>query len=248
MKRTGYETRKLKDLRKGDIVRMRIPFEENTTDYYNGYHPKEIRGHMFRDRFGQTSKPRFIIVIGRDDEHVIYLPLTSRHTGYDPQHQYMLQDNSMTWKYDDDMKSYVEIDSMRAVYTNPEWGVQFIGSVMENDMANIMVKLSRHEIDFGSKRDQRAYVSHKKEEAFERKLDENGYILSEKQFEGKTYTREDGCTVTKSRWGLVTYHVPLSKEEVARMVSIREGKPMDEFTRAVTDITEKLGTMESEAM
>lgn len=34
--------KKPKDLRKGDIIRIRVPFEENTSDYYNGYHPKEI--------------------------------------------------------------------------------------------------------------------------------------------------------------------------------------------------------------
>ena len=39
----GGETRKLQELRKGDIVFLDIPFEENTRDYYNGYTPEEIR-------------------------------------------------------------------------------------------------------------------------------------------------------------------------------------------------------------
>ena len=65
VKDESREYRKPKDLRKGDIVFMRIPFEENTSDYYNGYRPKEIRGNLFRDRNGDSSKPRFVIEIGR---------------------------------------------------------------------------------------------------------------------------------------------------------------------------------------
>lgn len=248
MEQRYRETRKLKDLKKGDVIHMRIPFEENTRDYYNGYKPKEIRGHMFKDKFGQTSKSRMVVVIGWDDYNIMYLPLTSRHTGFDSHHQYELQDNSMTYKRDLSMKSYVEVDSMRAVYANPEWDIQYIGRVTENDMVNIMVKLGKHEIDFDSKRDQRAYISRSKDALFEKQLEENGYMLSEQVFEGKTYTREDGRTITKSRWGLVAYHVPLSKKEVTELVAKREGKPMDDFTKAVTDITEKSAQREREVI
>lgn len=234
-----YESRKLCELKKGDIIRTRIPFEENTPDYYNGYYPKQIRGRLFRDRFGNTSKPRFVIVVGYDENNIMYLPLTSRHCRCDERHQYTLQDNSMTWKRDSDMKSYVECNSLRAIRINPEWDMQYIGRIEENDMTNIMVKVGKYEIDFESKRDQRAYISKTKEEAFERRLKENGYTLSHKEFESRTYTSDNGRTVTKSRWGLVKYHVPLSKEEVTKLVAKREGKPMDDFTRAIRNITEK---------
>ena len=66
------------------------------------------------------------------------------------------------------------------------------------------------------------------------------------EFTEKTYRKEDGRTITKSRWGLVKYHVPLSKEEVTELVAKREGKPIDDFTRAVADITEKSVKKESE--
>ncbi len=240
------ETRKPVDLRKGDIIRMRIPYEENTSDYYNGYRPKDIRGGVFKDRFGDTSKPRFVIVVGRDDRNILYLPLTSRHSRFDDKHHYVLQDNSMTIKKDPDMKSYVECDALRAVYTKPDWDIHYFGCVAENDMVNIMVKVGKRELDFESKRDQRVYVSAKKEEKFERILSENGYELSDKDMTQKIYKKEDGRTVTKSKWGLVHYHVPLSKEEVTEIVAAREGKPVDEFTKAVADITEKSVHMESE--
>ncbi len=247
--------KKLRDLRKGDIVYMGIPFEENTPDYYNGYNPKEIRGgHLYRNKEGLTGKSRCIVVIGRDENNVMYLPLTSRHHGFDSRHQYRLKDNSMTYKKDPDMKSYVEVDSLRAVYASPEWNIKYVGRIVENDMANIMVLLGRRDIDFESKRDQRVYVSRNKEETFERNLKDNGYVLSGEGFEEKTYSNENGRTVIKSRWGLVKYHVPLSKEEVIELVAKRENKsaeditraeikyeikPVDDFTSAITDMTEK---------
>lgn len=250
----GY--RKLEDLKKGDIIRMRIPFEENTTDYYNGYRPKEIRGHLFKDRFGNTSKPRFVVVVGRDRDNVVYLPLTSRHSRFnnDSQHHYMLQDNSMTWKKDPDMKSYVECHSLRAVHADPEWNIQYFGRIAENDMVNIMVKAGKNEIDFDSKRDQRAYVSRNKEEKFEKTLEERGFVLQQdikghsynEEVQGKVYRRPDGYTVEKQKWGLVRYHVYVTKKEVTNMVAAREGKPLDDFTKAVADITEKTASKESE--
>lgn len=258
MERSERETRKLRELHKGDIIHMRIPYEENTADYYNGYDPKEIRGHLYRNKDGETSKPRMVVVVGHDGNSIQYLPLTSRHeSSHDSEHQYTLRDNSMTRRKDPSMKSYVEVDSLRSVYANPEWDISYTGRVTESDMANIMSKLGKKEINFNSKRDQRAYVSRNNDTAFERRLKENGYDLDKEQYQGKIYKKEDGRTVTKSRWGLVQYHVPLPKEEVAEMVSRREGMPVgvsllmakksadtaedfvDDFAKAVMDLTEK---------
>lgn len=248
MEHEEFATRKPKDLRKGDIVRMRIPFEENTPDYYNGYKPEDIRGELYKDRFGSTSKPRFVIVMGQEGRNIIYLPLTSRHSGFDSEHQYTLQDNSMTWKKDPDMKSYVEVDSVRAVYANPNWDIQYIGRAAENDMVNIAVRLGKTTLDMDSKRDQRVYVSRNNTASFERNLAEKGYEVSKSEPNQTTYRNKEGRTITKQKWGLVRYHVPLSKEEVTNLVAERENIPVDEFTKAVTDITEKLASIESEVM
>ena len=242
VKDESREYRKPKDLRKGDIVFMRIPFEENTSDYYNGYRPKEIRGNLFRDRNGDSSKPRFVIVIGKDDRQLIYLPLTSRHARFDSEHQYMLQDNSMTYRKDPDMKSYVECDALRTVYIKQDWDIQYNGRIAENDMANIMSRVGKRELDLSSRRDQRVYVSQNKTEAFEQKLKKNGYTVTDSRMLEKTWQAEDGKTVTKSKWGLVHFHVPLSKEEVTELVAERERKPVDDFTRAVMTITDNQAT------
>ena len=215
--------KKLKDLRKGDVIRMRIPFEENTPDYYNGYKPKDIRGHLVKDDKGRPSKPRFVIVVGRDESNIMYLPMTSRHSGFDSERQYPLEDNSMTWKKDPDMTSWVEVNSLRAVYANDEWDIHHFGRISDNDMANIMVRVAKREINFESKRDQRAYVSRNKEGLFEQTLKEHGYKLTREDFNGKVYDNEDGKTVTRTKWGLVHYHVQLTMDEVKDMVKAREG-------------------------
>lgn len=236
MQTKSREKKQLHSVRKGDIIYMGIPFEENTRDYYNGYSPEEIRGGLYVDRNGNTGKARYVVVIGFDDASIQYLPITSRHARFDTNHQYELQDNSMTYKKDPDMKSYVEVDSLRSVFVNPKWNLTYQGRIADEDMANIMVKLSKRSINFESDRDQRAYVSRKREGAFDDKLRENGYSLSEDKGKYKVYEKEDGRTVTKTKWGLVKYHVPLSKEEVAALIAKHEERPVDEFSKAVASI------------
>lgn len=230
--------KKFQSLKKGDVVRMRIPYEENTPDYYNGYSPKEIRGELFKDKYGMDSKPRFVIVIGKDGNNLLYLPMTSRHSRFDTKHQYVLQDNSMTWKRDPDMKSYVEVSSLRAIRIKQEWDVQYFGRIAENDMANIMSQAGKNQLNLESKRDQRVYVSRNNEQKFEEQLFAHGFALTKEEALRKEYKKEDGITVTRTKWGMVKYHVPLSKEEVAALVAERESPPEDDFTRAVRSITE----------
>lgn len=238
----SYYRKTVKELHKGDIIRMFIPFEENTPDYYNGYSPESIRGGPYVDRNGQTGKVRYAIVIGHEFDSIQYLPLTSRHTRFDTFHQYELQDNSMTYRKDPNMKSYVEVNSLRSVYVDSKWKITVQGQIAEADMANIMVKLGKHRIDFESDRDQRVYVSKSNNERFEKKIEENGYLFVEENAAYKEWENPDGKTITKTRWGLVKYHVPLSKEEVTELVAKHEGKPMDDFSRAVAAISR----MESE--
>lgn len=71
------QKKSLKEVRKGDILYMGIPYEENTKDYYNGYRPQEIRGGLYTDKDGRAAKARYVVVIGRGDNDIIYLPLTS---------------------------------------------------------------------------------------------------------------------------------------------------------------------------
>lgn len=86
-------------------------------------------------------------------------------------------------------------------------------------------------------------MSQNKAAAFDRQLEENGYKLSTNGEDSMTYKKEDGRTITKTKWGLVKYHVPLSKEEVTELVAKHEGMPVDsygsvdDFTKAVESIT-----------
>ena len=134
------------------------------------------------------------------------------------------------------MKSYVEVSSLRAVYVNRKWDLQFFGRIAENDMANIMVQAGKNQLDLNSKRDQRVYVSRNKEQKFEEQLTASGFALVKEEAFQKEYKKEDGRTVTRTKWGMVKYHVPLSKEEVKALVAKRETPPEDDFARAVQSI------------
>ena len=53
--------KQMKDLTFGDIITTRIPFEEITKDYYNGYNEYDVRGELFNVN-GQRSKVRPVMV------------------------------------------------------------------------------------------------------------------------------------------------------------------------------------------
>lgn len=216
-------TRKLTALRKGDIVNINVLYEENTRDYYNGYKPEEIRGHRFKDRFGQSQKRRMVIYIGRDGDTMLFLPLTSQTAESSIPHQYILKDNSMTPRRNPDMKSYVDVENLRAVHISYHRDIAYTGRITKEDLANIMHRLSNFTLQFNSRRDQRGYVPDDMEEVFQAELENQGYQLRSETEYKKTYAKESGETVTRTKYGIVHYHVPVTKEQVYIMVCHREG-------------------------
>lgn len=219
--------RKLYMLHRGDIINIEVPFEENTEDYYNGYQPSEIRERPFTDRFGKSSKRRMVVYIGRDDDMVYYLTLTSKTGRYkDKEHQYELKDNSMMPGYDGTRnKSFVEVDSVRTVRVPMEKLIPFTGTLGKEDSENIFHRISRNTLQFDSKRDQRGWISPDVQDQFEETLQAHGYMQKEGTGDHKVFI-QDGTTktITQTKDGLVHYHVPLSKQTVWRLVSRREGK------------------------
>lgn len=220
---TQKRTRKLTALRKGDIVNINVLYEENTRDYYNGYKPQEIRGHYFVDRFGNSQKRRMVIYIGRDGENMLFLPLTSQSTENSLPHQYILKDNSMTIRRDPEMKSYVEVECLRAVHISYHRDIPYVGRITKEDMANILHRLSNWTLQFGARRDQRGYVPDDMEEVFQKELAHQGYQLESETDYKKVYAKASGETITRTKYGLVHSHVPVTKEEIYSMVCYREG-------------------------
>lgn len=227
MEETLRKTKKLGTLEKGDIVTLNVPFEENTRDYYNGYKPEEIRDKPFTDRFGKSSKRRMVIYIGRDRKDMLYLPVTSK-TGqhHDILHQYQLKDNSMTL-FPDGPKynSYVEVDSLRAIRISYYRDLCYVGRIGQEDLDNIMHRISNRTLQFNSKRDQRGYIPASMEETFVNEIKARGYVLDKESDYEKRYRKEEtGQSITRTKYGEVYYHHSLTKEEVRKLVSLREGQ------------------------
>ena len=223
----GGETRKLQELRKGDIVFLDIPFEENTRDYYNGYTPEEIRGKPFTDRFGRSSKERMVIYIGRDGKHMSYLPLTSKSadTEHDKAHQYELKDNSMTLRGTRKRRSFVEVDSLRCIKLKYDADLPYTGRIRRDDLENLLHRIANNTLQFDSDRDQRGYIPNYMPETFEEELHNRGYELTKETPLAKTFTKE-GTTksITRTKYGVVHYHNQMTKQEVCDLVGKREGK------------------------
>ena len=190
MDKVQSRTRKLTALRKGDIVNINVLYEENTRDYYNGHKPQDIRGHRFVDRFGNSSKRRMVIYIGRDGENMLFLPLTSQTADSSLPHQYVLKDNSMTPRRSPDMKSYVEVECLRAVHISYHRDIPYTGRITKEDLGNILHRLSNWTMQFSARRDQRGYVPDDMEDAFLKELFHQGYMLESETEYKKT---SGGC-------------------------------------------------------
>ncbi len=214
--------RTVKSLRRGDIINIDVPYEENTRDYYNGYTAEQIRGHRFTNRWGESYKNRMVIFIGRDNDIVYYLPLTSQSSSeYDTYHQYPLKDNSMTPHKDPNLKSYVEMDSLRTLSIPVEKAVPYTGRLAKEDFHNVIHRLANKTLQLSSKRDARGYVPDYMVETFESELEQQGYVRHER--EDRVLYIKENKSITRTKYGMVHYHVELSKQKVREMVSRREG-------------------------
>ena len=215
-------TRKITQLKRGDIINIKAPFEENTKDYYNGYTPEQIRGHKFTDRFGLSAKSRMVIYIGRDNQTLYYLPVTSKQKRGDLPHQYELKDNSMTPKADADRHSYVECENLRAIEIPFGTDIPYTNRITNEDLANIMHRISNIALQFDSQRDKRGYITPEMKETFEQELTSRGFTVR-KETEDRKIWRKKNVEVTQTKYGLIHYHVDMSKQDVTIMVSKREG-------------------------
>lgn len=235
-------TRKLQDLRRGDIINIRVPFEENTRDYYNGYKPGEIRGRPFTDRFGQSGKERMVIYMGRMGQTMLYLPLTSKqHDTNERYEQYELKDNSMTPKKDPTRKSYVETHTLRSMWIGRQRELSYTGRINKWDLGNIIHRIANNTLQLDSNRDQRGYIPNTMREVFLMELIHQGFGDWKQTPYGDVYTKKDKrSSVTLTSFGMVHYHVNATKDEVHEMVSRREGRPLPPLKESSLDFQQKI--------
>lgn len=126
------------DLKFGDIVTIKAPFEENTYLYYNGHNPIAVNGELVKDRMGQTSKFRPVMVIGRVENQLIYAPITSSHkdASSDDFYQYKVIHNQSIpngHRY----TTYVETNSIRELRVNDDWTLPYHTTLEDIDQNNL---------------------------------------------------------------------------------------------------------------
>ena len=222
---------KLRELKFGDIVRINAPFEENTRDYCNGYHPAEIREAPFTDRFGRTAKNRMVIFVARDGNDMLYISLTSKtNATYDSRHQYRLKDNTMTksynpytktCEYDPSITSYAELDGLRCVRVHKDWDIPYTGRLAEEDRSEIRNQLSCRGINLYDEKDTRGYVRKEDRDLFEKRIAVYGYCLTEENEYKKTW-RMGRELVSLTKFGCAYHHINRPKEEVQKIIASRE--------------------------
>lgn len=213
----------LSELKSGDTIRTYIPFEENTPDYFNGYHPDAIRPQPYRNRFGQAGKERLVVYIGKDSyDNMLYLPITSSHASrYDSIRHYEVKDKESIDKRNIYDHSYVETTSLRALPTDQTKRFKVEGKLSYEDYHNTMHRVTHTTMQFESERDYRGVVP------------DNMLALWEKDQLGSKYrkhTNNKGDTVytrghnviTRTEDGMVHYHKRYAKETVKRIVEYRE--------------------------
>ena len=207
----------MKDLSFGDIITTRIPFEEITKDYYNGYNEYDVRGELFSVN-GQRSKVRPVMVVAVNDNQLLYVSITSKNgNGGDKFHQYKVTDNSMTpgHEYHD---TYVEISGVRAKYINPEKNVNVFPKFQPKDLWNIRQSL----IDTATTtdtRDRYAYIGYENVESFRQALVRNNFEQNEKE---DKFAR-DNRTITVRDNGVIHHHFERTIDEVRMLVEEYEG-------------------------
>ena len=212
-----------RDLSFGDVIKITAPFEENTTEYYNGYSPYEIRGDLVRDRFGRTEKQRPVMVIDVTSTELTYIPLTSsRGNEHDEAHQYLLEDNSMTPQhhYYRPVKTYAETASVRVIPINSDEIADYYGKVKEHDLAEIQKRLMEDAQDVYDGNDKHVYMGEKQMAAFINGLESHNYKKTVE--DGLSVYSQDNRTFTLSDSGVVKVHFELSVSQVRRRIERKE--------------------------
>lgn len=195
---------KIKDLNVGDVVLVTIPFEENTSDYYNGHNVFDIISSRIRNRDGLPGKTRPAVVMGSDPSNLYVAPLTTQTSSdHDTLHQVELH---YTPELLVDTHSFAEITSMRRVIIDNEKSLRKIATLNEKDLENIKAHydvvqhkgfVAHNEIN------NHTYVNDK--ESFFTQLEEHGY-----EKVGNDY-KKGNRTVVDKQGNIVTYEreVPL---------------------------------------
>lgn len=240
MAKQDYMFKPYKDLEYGDVVKIKAPFEENTREYYNGHSPLDVRGSLVRDKFGNSSKTRPVMVLDVTDDKLFYIPLTTssrKYARHDEQHQYKLKNNDMTPKHPRrEVDTYAETGSVRVFYLNKKWSdVRYFGRIDQVDLKQITWRLNHDARNIVDGVDRHTYMSANKDR-FEEALLSAGYQKTQTQTANRYSLENRTFTVYNS--GIVGAHFELPLDVVRRRMELLEGQfTPDPHKREIENVT-----------
>ena len=205
----GRTYKQVADLKFGDIVKMKAPYEENTKDYYFGHNVKDVMGGIMVDHFGRPYKIRPVMVIGFENNELTYCTLTSTaESNKDAEHQYKFEKHIDT--FGSSSETYIELDGMRSIPAKEKWYFQEVGTLSSVDRNNITSLLTQRAHETDKYKDNRRFATPKYQRRIGNDLKQKGYDFDE---ETNTYTK-DNKSVTMSKSGLIKYHTEKPIEQV----------------------------------
>lgn len=205
---TRYPTKKMSELKHGDIIYTSILFEENQSDYYHGHKVRDVIHDLVADKYGNTAKYRPAIFLGRGENDDIYLAtMSSKSAGHDSEHQLQLQD---TEGLPGNGPSYIEVSNMKRQRYKPEYDIPVIREINPDDLerlhqnyySNLMS--DRHHQTW---KDAHIYAPDK--EAYYKHLETEGYVRNE-----QGYTKGNHTVIENGEF--LTSHFDVSLEDTLR--------------------------------
>ena len=143
------------------------------------------------------------------------------------------------------------MDSLRALPSPKHQSFNYKGHVIEEDMENMMHRLTHTTMQLSSDRDYRGIIPSSAVRDWEQELFHAGFVNSDTNKTHATYTKGD-ASITRSVDGLVHYHKEISQEVVHMQVSQREGRRLPplpsvaEFTNQIDDLSNESSVKDRE--
>lgn len=216
----------ISDLKFGDIVWVKIPYVENDPISYNGYSPKRISGNIYRDKNGYTGKVRPAMVIGTENNNIIYAYLSSRKPAERNKHFWHevqnLENIPRTSEH-----SYVQCSEPRSLSLKTDT-VRKIGYLHTEDIQLIKDKMNSLSTTVITGYDAIRYMNENTKQQLIDIVNEKGYEKTE-----KGYTNGH-VHITINETGIIRYHFPLSVQEVRERT--KEMYPHIQFKLAVEEL------------
>ena len=213
IKNTEHVIKKVKNLEFGDVVYINAPFKENTNEFYNGYNVEDVLGSKYKNRFGQSSKKRPVMVISNENNEIHYAPLTSKHNAF-PDHPDAteVKANNEHPKY---YTSYIELDTISTFKFNNENQTISTQPLNDFDKGIVQREFTKRSRDYSEKEDTKRFIQDFRKPKLINHLKHTGFE-EENQNESIKF-KKDNMEINIDKNGIITYHHIRTLDEVLEL-------------------------------